>query len=571
MGNLKNYNFNKIDVYLSNSEYHDFYLAQDEMAAPCDCDDSISGSCLVVYYDFNNPNIYSTGSTSANTIYSLTTWSEAVNTGYIFQTFGLTGIDNGYIEYIKDSGDTLNTGLTNTLTGTTTIIPSGDTRLELNIVTGSTGEYVYPSEIIEDTSVLGDYLSLCGGFYQGYYKLDGYSYEILPTRVPEAWVTDFWLNKTEVLCSSVTGTTLNDIYPDNKGFFFYMGTRSENKYWNVFSGASSGCTSGCTSDSGCTGTVRTFCTIPKETDVSFMGSEGFSIDLSPPPLEIEEVTNQFLIYGHANQNKCHKCGSSMDGYGTKSVCDFTGDSITVTAHTQEITNYQNPFLVYGQAGGNKKCGKCGHVNKGYGRNTVCDFSGFTSDLLELDKDIDIVDNAIGFRIKDDGSIGYRSLSVTGKCYGDDYVSGVTIDEQYSLPGIVKDDEWTNIVVRFTMPEYDECQLKHDERRKGKLMFYVNSKLKFVVDELDEFIAKRLNEYKDKQLGVPFNISLGGGSQGLLESMTFDGQDPDDLSLKIENNFAGTFIGYVSQFKFYVCDLNWCEITDIYNKNKIRYN
>ena len=54
-------------------------------------------------------------------------------------------------------------------------------------------------------------------------------------------------------------------------------------------------------------------------------------------------------------------------------------------------------------------------------------------------------------------------------------------------------------------------------------------------------------------------------------MTFDGQDLNDLSLKIENNFAGTFIGYVSQFKFYVCDLNWCEITDIYNKNKTRYN
>ena len=60
------------------------------------------------------------------------------------------------------------------------------------------------------------------------------------------------------------------------------------------------------------------------------------------------------------------------------------------------------------------------------------------------------------------------------------------------------------------------------------MFYVDGRLKFVVDDFKEFVSKRLNEYKDKQLGVPFNISLGGGSQGLLESMTFDGQDPDDL-------------------------------------------
>lgn len=26
MGNIKNYNFNKIDAFLSNSEYYDFYL-----------------------------------------------------------------------------------------------------------------------------------------------------------------------------------------------------------------------------------------------------------------------------------------------------------------------------------------------------------------------------------------------------------------------------------------------------------------------------------------------------------------------------------------------------------------
>ena len=32
MGNLKNYNFNKIDAFLSNSAYYDFYLAQDGYA-----------------------------------------------------------------------------------------------------------------------------------------------------------------------------------------------------------------------------------------------------------------------------------------------------------------------------------------------------------------------------------------------------------------------------------------------------------------------------------------------------------------------------------------------------------
>ena len=136
--------------------------------------------------------------------------------------------------------------------------------------------------------------------------------------------------------------------------------------------------------------------------------------------------------------------------------------------------------------------------------------------------------------------------------------------------MVTDNQWTHIGIRFVMPEYDECQLKYGKQRKGRLMFYVNSKLKFVAEEVDEFIARRLNEYKDKQLGVPFNYSLGGGSQGLLESMTFDGQDPDDLGLIIEQNFAGTFIGDISQFRYYICDLNWCDLTNNFEVEKIRY-
>jgi len=212
---------------------------------------------------------------------------------------------------------------------------------------------------------------------------------------------------------------------------------------------------------------------------------------------------------------------------------------------------------------------CGDVS-GFGNKTVCTFTGFTSDLLILDKDADIIDNAIGFRIKDDGSIGYRALKLTGYCSGETYVTGVTVEEQYSISGMVTDNQWTHIGIRFVMPEYDECQLKYGKQRKGRLMFYVNSKLKFVAEEVDEFIARRLNEYKDKQLGVPFNYSLGGGSQGLLESMTFDGQDPDDLGLIIEQNFAGTFIGDISQFRYYICDLNWCDLTNNFEVEKIRY-
>jgi len=569
MGNLKNFNFNKIDAFLSNSEYYDFYLAQDEYIDCCMYDDTIiSGNCFVVHYDFNKSGIYSSGTTSADTIYSLVTWTGATNTGYSLNTFGLTGIDNGYVTFDKTSGGASNSTLLSALTGTTIVIPSGDTRLVMTRVTGATDQYDYPIDIISGNTIIGDYSRLCGGFYQGYFKLDGYSYEVLPTRVPKAWTAEFWLNKSEDNCTFST-PRLNDDYPNNKGFFFYMGTRAENKYWNIFEGLNTGCTSGCTSTSACTGTVTTFCTIPKETQISISGDSGYAIPLSPPPLEINEITNNFLIYGRAGGNKCGNCGHGLSGYGAKTVCDFTGGSITITGFTQQTTNTQNPFLIYGRAGGNK-CGNCGHVDSGFGNKTVCDFSGVTSDLLELDKDADIYDNAIGFRIKDDGSIGYRALKFTGYCSGETYVTGVTVEEQYSLSGVVTDNTWEHIAIRFVFPEYDECQLKYGKKRKGRLMFYVNSKLKFVAEEVDEFVARRLNEYKDKQLGVPFNYSLGGGSQGLLESMTFDGQDPEDLGLIIEQNFAGTFYGDISQFRFYICDLSWCDIINNYDVEKTRY-
>jgi hypothetical protein len=116
----------------------------------------------------------------------------------------------------------------------------------------------------------------------------------------------------------------------------------------------------------------------------------------------------------------------------------------------------------------------------------------------------------------------------------------------------------------------DCELKTAKPRKGKLMFYVNGKLKYVVNEFDEFIAKRLNEYKDKQIGVPFNFSLGGGSQGLIDSQTFDGLDPNDRDLLIERNFAGTFMGGISQFKFNICDLTYSEIQNNYNNDLPRY-
>ena len=566
MGNIKNFNFNRLDIRLSNNEFWDFYLANDSS-------NIFSGnSCLITHFDFNDTNIYLNGDT-ASTISSLAIWTGATNTGYTFTTIGLTGIDNGLVTFDKTSGDTSNLALLSALTGTSLIIPSGDSRLHLNKVTGTTNQFIYPVVSLVDNS--GMYSQFNGGFYQGYYKIDGSTYQVWPNRFNNGWVAEFWLKRDESQIPLYGEIKLNDVNPNNKGFFFYWCNRAENKFWNRFEGADTGCTSACTVDSGCTDSLSPWCTIPKETDITISGANGELITLYPNQTTTEIITNPFLLYGRATGSgtTCSNCGNPL-GFKQKMVCNDDGETISITKPKTVITNKTNPFLFYGRAGlSGGTCSGCGaEIPSGYGNQTVCTTTGFSTSIQfdDLDPKIDVIDNAIGFRIKDDGSIGYRMLTVTGTCSGETYVSGVTIDEQYSSSGMVRYDAWTSVIIRFSTDYLNDCDLTFKPKRKGKLMFYINGKLKFVVKDFSEFIAKKLEEHWEKQVGVPFNISLGGGSQGLVETQTFDGRDEKDLGLYIEENFAGSFYGGISTFKFNACDLYFTDIQNIYNQEVIRY-
>ena len=530
---------------LSNSDYWDLFLCNN-------CTDEqnnnqILDDCILVDIDINNDNSF-----SGDTLYSLTTWTGATinGSGITLNDIGLAGIDNGFIEY-DCTGSTSGQTFLSAFTGSTLVLTSADTRFSMTRVTGCT--YEYPIEILTGLTQ-GRYAQLCGGFYQGFFKLsdktyfeeisdnkftwplewftcppvctgdttvpsgqtcclnpnlayqcynDGkpipYNYEILPERLGgmggkykpclDGWTATFMLNKSSESC---TGNTLNNLYPNNKGFFFYMGTRSENKFWDLFSG-----------------------------ETGYTTSSGYPL---PPP----KVT------------------------------------------TTELNN--NPFLVYQPAG-------------------CCCFSGITTETTqEKDRNADIVNNVLGFRIKDDGSIGYRTITVTGVCSAvtattvvdcntqcgcgcssntgstsgyttattvtEEYITGTSINECYSMSGLVQTDVWTHIGIRFKPYEYfEECELNFKGRRKGSLSVYVNGYLKWKLDDFDEFIFRELDEYREKQQGVPFNYSFGGGTQGLLESNTVNGPDVKDEDLVVENNFAGTFEGGVSKFKLYCCALD----------------
>ena len=56
--------------------------------------------------------------------------------------------------------------------------------------------------------------------------------------------------------------------------------------------------------------------------------------------------------------------------------------------------------------------------------------------------------------------------------------------------------------------------ENKSRRMGDLKIYVNGYLFMTIEDFEEIIPHELNTEKEKQLGVPFNISVGGGTQGL---------------------------------------------------------
>ena len=158
---------------------------------------------------------------------------------------------------------------------------------------------------------------------------------------------------------------------------------------------------------------------------------------------------------------------------------------------------------------------------------------------------DVYNNALAFRITDEGAIGYRYLTVD--CEKENKLG---VEEGYSKNGIIKENQWQVINVKIDAM-YDVM----------KLRFYVDGKLIFVTKELPKLDLRHLKEEKEKQEGVPFNISLGGGTQGLIDTILPNYMLDPYRVYPLEKYFAGTFIGYLKSFKFYNCIMEYMHINN----------
>jgi hypothetical protein len=536
MNSITNYHYNDLKFQLSRRFQYDFKLAND-----VDVHESQVG---------NNLFLDLTGDVTK--LYNNVSWDGVASVNLSLPSYGLTAIDNGAVPLLGTIEETL-TSSPLTLTET-------DNTFEMFPVEG----YKTP-ELNWDISITDGIIDFQGGFFQGFYKLDGYDYQTLPERHDKGWTIHTKINRD---ASYDIPDTLNTFFTDEtydtQGFFIYFGTRAENKFWNTFDGDN-------VDDNGITEkTYEGVTEVVYEKEGVEETAQEFIIPLNPPRVFIKKMDNQFLIYGRSSGNS--SCGNNPTfDFGTKRADSFRqGGSLyyMTTAEVKDLGEL-NPFLKYGRGSGKPSCRTTDdsdpHVDMVLSDGTEVDFGTASAsddaskydESTELDVNADVIDNACGFRITPDGKFGYRRIIPNPDCEAEEkYI----IEEKYSDKLTLDADTWYDISLVWVADKLlDECD---GEPRNGKLMIYSGGYLVDVFRDFREIIAKPLEDHKNKQIGVPYNISLGGGTLGLFQSMTFEGPDPTDAGLLLEKNFAGTFIGSMDGFKMYNTPFNWCDIQNL---------
>lgn len=122
-------------------------------------------------------------------------------------------------------------------------------------------------------------------------------------------------------------------------------------------------------------------------------------------------------------------------------------------------------------------------------------------------------NVIAFELTQDKKLAYKYIDDSGNIITNKSNASIQYTGFTMLAISFKPDE--------TIDDVDllDCY----ERRTGKLMFYVNGRAMWIIDKFPEFFFRSFINEPEKQLGVPYSISWGGGSFGLKHSYHYDYQ------------------------------------------------
>lgn len=662
--NIKNNSTRSIDARLYNDEYFDFMLYRGEVVGlNCDIDNSLIA-------DFSDMSI------EDGILYSSRQWTGAINNGILLEDIGFTGIDNGLIHFDKDKIS--NRDFLKILTGSTYEINSGETRLFLTPITGNTQNFSYPMYLEEEDGK--KYIAFKGGFYQGFYKLFGFDYQVLPNGPDFEWNLSFTIRPRDY---EVGVDTVNHIHPENKGIFFFMGTRAENKFINFYNTDEETMeemkipsinNDGYLDPSNCDPSAITYSIenhivnpqdytmdiVEKKVNRDYFPPEYFDKNSTQPcnchpdkpkkpkkrtvypkdgcecnvhsipeynwhvsdlytykydegsanccrgkkckpydpcephPLPTCDCDNTYFADNYFQDLECNRGKKYMsDEYLVKDVkidenniTDSLGHLFTKKGYYEITTD--NKFLMFDRTPlgltvrdwvdgmtvtltGRNDWGNINYfpimnrTKTGYTVNDIYKYQEENTIPYNIYKDIK--NNAFALKVTDDGAIGYKYAYLDCKADNDQHY---TVKEEYSKPGLIKKDEWNSIVVKFVIlnptiirrKDGTICPDPNKGKRKMRMYFYVNGYLVFISKELNEFNFRELNDVNLKQEAVPYNISLGGGTQGLLEAILPDYYKLSEYVFPIEKDFCGTFLGDIKSFKIYDGHLDCITMRDL---------
>lgn len=141
---------------------------------------------------------------------------------------------------------------------------------------------------------------------------------------------------------------------------------------------------------------------------------------------------------------------------------------------------------------------------------ISDQNHTQTSLVETDG-TDSYDNVFGLQLLSDQSLAFTKINKNGVVQS--YVS----EDQITRTG------WTIITLVFkpNVEIGDKDLLACEDNRTGTFDVYVNGRLFWGIEEFEEFFTKPLQNTRDKQIGVPYNISWGGGSFGLKNSWHYN--------------------------------------------------
>lgn len=666
MANLRENNLHNLKLMINKDEYWDFFLDKDRYGR-YSFGDRLYDGCLISYIDACKAECVSGDTWLYSTDkYSWKDGTSLVNTLY---DISYTGTDNGLFTFRKDRIS--NEDFWKLYQNNSYKLNENDFRLKLHAVSGNTLQYEYPLHAEKCQ------IKLNGGFYQGFFETECDKYQVLPNKMVDntPWEFEFQLKKCDLEPESKK--TLNDKYPENKGIFFYIGTRAENKWVYLYHPEEDDCFILSPDDyvedahidkkdyiignfydlypefeeTPAEDYVEDYTNYnyynpkyyEKDCNDEIFGLEDFADFQGKPKIIDEKLPHDNFdtwCCDHIDESpkqketrkiyrgcRCKSCGcgkyievketdvtesenvlgkgsdiqhllfgddyfiSDFDGLGYDTdywqpeldISDFdyqTSNGISFKdANKQILFTTNNKFLLF-----NRTCTGFttdnwveGTQMEVYGKkkkfkdnlfilmNRTC--TGYTVDNIDQIRDKvndeydfndfygDLYNNALAFRITDDGKIGYRLLTINCNANGADKTS---IEEGYSLSNVIKECEWQTIHVKIK-PSLNTM----------KLYFYVDGKLVYITKELPKLNLRALNEVYEKQEGVPYNISLGGGTQGLAETILPNYMLNPTRVYPLEKYFAGTFIGYVRSFKFYNCSMEYGDILGNYRfeKNK----